>query len=61
MLDTVREMCDSSSLSESTFTRVEAELGTEGVVELSVLVGYYTMLGYAMAAFNVCTGAMEAP
>ena len=54
ILDVVREMCSSSPLSASTFARVEAELGTEGVVELSVLIGYYTMLGYAMSAFDVC-------
>lgn len=55
ILDTVRELCESSSLSEPTFGRIEAELGAGSVVELSVLVGYYTMLGYAMAAFDVCS------
>ena len=54
IVETVRELCSSSSLSTPTFSRVEAELGTEGVVELTALVGYYTMLGYAMAAFDVC-------
>ena len=61
VLDAVQEMCDSSSLSESTYQRIESELGAEGVVELSVLVGYYTMLGYAMAAFDVCAGGTETP
>ena len=54
ILDMVGEMCSLSSLSEATFARVEAELGAQGVVELSVLVGYYTLLGYAMATFDVC-------
>ena len=54
VVDTVRELCSSSSLSTPTFRRVEAEMGTEGVVELCVLVGYYTLLGYTMAAFDVC-------
>ena len=54
VLDMVGEMCSSSSLSDATFARVEAEFGAKGVVELSVLVGYYTLLGYAMAAFDVC-------
>lgn len=54
ILDTVRQLCESSSLSEPTFARIEAELGTAGAIELSVLVGYYTMLGYAMAMFDVC-------
>ena len=55
ILDTVRELCESSSLSEPTFGRIEAELGAGSAVELSVLVGYYTMLGYTMAAFDVCS------
>lgn len=55
ILDMVAELCGSSSLSASTFARVESELGAEAVVELSVLVGYYTLLGYAMAAFDVCS------
>ena len=54
ILETVRELCTSSSLSEPTFRRITAEFGTDGAVELSVLVGYYTMLGYAMGAFGVC-------
>ena len=54
ILDMVDELCGSSSLSASAFARVESELGAEAVVELSILVGYYTMLGYAMAAFEVC-------
>ncbi len=55
IIDAVRELCESSFLSEPTFGRIEAELGAGGVVELSILVGYYTMLGYAMAAFDVCS------
>ena len=54
ILAMVEELCTSSSLSASTFARVESELSAEAVVELSVLVGYYTLLGYAMAAFDVC-------
>jgi len=54
ILDMVGELCAVSSLSASTFARVESHLGAEGVVELSILVGYYTLLGYAMASFDVC-------
>ena len=57
ILDMVTELCSSSSLSASTFARVESELGAEAVVEFSILVGYYTLLGYAMAAFDVCSMA----
>lgn len=59
ILDMVDELCGSSSLSASTFARVESELGAEAVVEFSVLVGYYTLLGYAMAAFDVCAPGAE--
>ena len=55
ILDMVNELCSSSSLSASTFARVKSELGAEATVELSVLVGYYTLLGYTMAAFDVCS------
>ena len=54
ILDMVGELCSASSLSASTFARVESHLGTDGVVELSILVGYYTLLGYAMASFDAC-------
>ena len=54
-MDTVQEICRSSRLSDPTFSRIEAELGTEGIVELSILVGYYTLLGYAMAVFDSCS------
>jgi len=54
ILDMVGELCSGSSLSASTFSRVESHIGAEGVVELSILVGYYTLLGYAMASFGVC-------
>ena len=59
ILDMVGELCSGSSVSASTFARVESHLGTEGVVELSILVGYYTLLGYAMASFDVCRTAGE--
>lgn len=54
ILDMVHEICSSSSLSASTFARVESELGAKVMVELSILVGYYTLLGYAMASFDAC-------
>ncbi|MDE0138591.1 MAG: carboxymuconolactone decarboxylase family protein [bacterium] len=60
ILDMVGELCSASSLSASAFARVESHLGPEGVVELSILVGYYTLLGYAMASFDVCGSRSEA-
>ena len=50
----VIELCSSSSVSPVAHARAVDELGATGVVELSVLVGYYTMLSYTMSAFDVC-------
>ncbi len=44
----VRELSASHTLSEATFDAAAARLGNEGVVELSVLVGYYLMLAFVM-------------
>ena len=55
IVEAVRSLCSSSSLPEPVFSRLEEEIGTEGVVELCVLVGYYTLLGYTMGAFDVCS------
>ena len=51
----VFELGSSSSVSEAAYTRAAEELGVDGVLELSVLVGYYTMLSYTMGAFDVCS------
>jgi 4-carboxymuconolactone decarboxylase len=44
----VREMCAGSSVSDATFAAVQDQLGTSGLVELTMLVGYYTMLAFAI-------------
>lgn len=49
-----RELCRSSTVTEATFTAARDLLGTTGVVELAVTVGYYTMLGFAMNACGAC-------
>lgn len=59
ILDMVGELCVASSVSTSTFARLESHLGKQGVVELSILVGYYTLLGYAMASFDACRAPGE--
>jgi 4-carboxymuconolactone decarboxylase len=50
----VRELCASSTVSDGTFARVHGSLGDQGVVELAVTVGYYTMLAYTMGAVETC-------
>ncbi len=46
--DFVQELCASSTAADNTFARVQQRLGDAGVVELSTLVGYYTLLAYVM-------------
>lgn len=44
----VREMCAASRVSDATYRAVRDRLGTSGVVELSTLVGYYTLLAFLL-------------
>jgi hypothetical protein len=50
----VRELCAGSTVSPDTFDRAKALLGESGVVELSVTVGYYTLLAMVMGACDAC-------
>lgn len=50
----VRELCAESTVSDETFQAIESLLGTEHVVELSALVGYYTMLAFVMNTAGAC-------
>jgi 4-carboxymuconolactone decarboxylase len=50
----VRELCDTSTVSQQTYDDAERALGSAAVVELSALVGYYTFLGYAMNVAGAC-------
>ena len=51
----VRELCDTSDVSDQLFGEVESAVGgSAGVVELSALVGYYTFLGFVMKVGNAC-------
>ncbi len=54
LVDFVRELCSHAEVPERVFSKVADRLGTEGVVELSVLVGYYTLLGFVMGAVEAC-------
>ncbi len=50
----VTELVAESTVSDQTFTAVQAALGNEQVVELAALVGYYMMLGYVMNVAGAC-------
>lgn len=54
LIEFVRELCTGSTVSESTFSAARGHLGDAGVVELSATIGYYTMMGYVMAATGAC-------
>lgn len=44
----VREMCATARVSDATYGAARDRLGTSGVVELSTLVGYYTLLAFVI-------------
>ena len=46
----VRELCADSKVSDPVYAAALGRLGTSGVVELSTLVGYYTLLAFVMNA-----------
>lgn len=50
----VNELCSDGSVSQETFDAAAEIVGTTGVVELVVAVGYYTMLSYVMSALEAC-------
>ena len=49
----VRELLRTHRVSESTFDSVQDIVGTAGVVDLLVLVGYYWMLSHALSGLEV--------
>jgi 4-carboxymuconolactone decarboxylase len=50
----VHELCGTSAVSDETFRAAHDLLGTTGVVEMALTIGYYTMLGYTMGAVDAC-------
>ncbi len=50
----VRELCDTGTVSDVRFAAMLELLGNEGTVELTAVVGYYTMLAYVMNVAGAC-------
>ena len=48
-----RELLRQHRVSESTFEAARARLGDQGIIELTALMGYYTLLACALNAFAV--------
>ena len=46
----VQELCESSRVSDPRYAEAVDRLGSAGVVELTTLVGYYTLLAFVMNA-----------
>ncbi len=54
IVDFARSLCRSGDVDDELFRAVAARLGEPGVVELSALVGYYSMLAIFMSACDAC-------
>ncbi len=50
----VRSLVAGSAVDDDTYNSAASLLGSAGVVELATIVGYYTMLGYAMSVAEAC-------
>jgi 4-carboxymuconolactone decarboxylase len=50
----VREVCANSNVSDDRFAAVKDLLGESGVIELTALIGYYTLLGFVMRVADAC-------
>lgn len=48
-----QELLRDRKVRDTTYSAVEHLVGTQGVVDLVVVIGYYTLLGYMMAALEV--------
>ena len=53
ILKYVQELLRNRKVTDPTFKQVESIVGTQGIVELTVLIGYYTMQAHTQAALEV--------
>ena len=54
LVSLVRELCSTGEVADETFRAVHELVGTRGVVELVLTVGYYSMLAATMGAVEAC-------
>jgi len=52
IIDTVRAFYRDHSVPADLYSRAEAELGRQALVELVVLAGYYGLIGYVLNVFE---------
>jgi 4-carboxymuconolactone decarboxylase len=53
------ELLTSRTVSEPTFKAAHQELGTEGIVDLVGILGYYTLISMTICAFKVAPGGTD--
>ena len=53
IVETVRALYRAHRLTDEEYARVHAELGTQGLLELVTLAGYYGMIGFVLNTFEV--------
>jgi 4-carboxymuconolactone decarboxylase len=62
VIDAARALIADHTLSDAMYQQVESAFGRQGVIELTVLVGYYSMLGYVLNTLQVpAPGGVERP
>jgi len=61
IVEVARALAREHGLSDTLFQRAQAEFGTEQLVELVALCGYYRLVGYVLNAFQVDLPANAAP
>lgn len=61
LFDYTSELLDSRTVSDATHARTVAALGTQGVVELVGLLGYYTLVSMTLNAFAIGLPEGETP
>jgi len=54
LVELVDQLRQTSSVSDELFGMLQETYGTTGVIELTMTIGYYTMLGYTMSACGAC-------
>ena len=54
LVDFARSLVAGSAVDDDTYNAAVDLLGPSGVVELATIIGYYTMLGFAMSVAEAC-------
>ena len=63
VFDFIGELLRTKQVSDATFERAKSRFGTKGVVDMTAIVGYYTLLAMQLnvAQYQLTHGRKEAP